>query len=99
MAANKTLEGDNRESGLGYPKVEQLIETEDFESINKSFAESYDKLEKIKEDRSGGLKKQKSAQKAMKAYEMTTQLMNELLQVKYQLVKMRKEQEQKGKKK
>ena len=49
-------------------------------------------------DRAGGLKKQKGAQKAMKAYELTTELMNELLKIKAQIVKMREEHAKKQKK-
>ena len=89
----------NTKADLGYPQIEKLLETENFEQINKSFAESYEKLEKIKSDRSGGLKKQKAAQKAMKAYEISTQLINELLQIKYQIVKMREDEAKKQKNK
>lgn len=85
--------------GMGYPKIEELIEHEKFETINKSFAEAYSKLEVIMQDRSAGLKKQKGAQKAMKTYELTTALLNELLQIKYQIVKLRKEQEGQSKNK
>lgn len=88
-----------QDSGLGYPQIEGLLETEQFEKINKSFADAYERLEKIKKDRSGGLKKQKAAQKAMQAYELTTKLINELLQIKYQIVKMREEEDKKKQKK
>ena len=87
------------EPGLGYPQIEKLLESEDFERINKSFAAAYAALEKVKKDRAGGLKKQKAAQKAIQAYELTTELINELLQVKYQLAKIKKEEAQKGQKK
>ncbi|MBF0106321.1 MAG: hypothetical protein HQM16_13465 [Deltaproteobacteria bacterium] len=96
MPQNKSTVQD---PGLGYPQIEKLIEAENFETINKSFAEAYNKLEAIKKDRSGGLKKQKSAQKAMQSYELTTQLINELLQVKYQLIKAKEEEAKKGQKK
>ena len=83
------------DADLGYPQIEALLESENFETINNSFALGYEKLEKIKSDRSGGLKKQKAAQKAMKAYELTTELINELLQIKYQIIKMRAEEAKK----
>lgn len=88
-----------KDSGIGYPNIEELLETEGFDKINKSFSEAYDKLEIIMKDRAGGLKKQKGAQKAMKAYELTTELMNELLKIKYQIIKMRDEQAKKQQKK
>lgn len=88
-----------KDSGLGYPKIEELVEYENFATVNKSFAEAYGKLERIMQDRSSGLKKQKGAQAAMKSYELTTALLNELLQIKYQIIKLRKEQEQKTQKK
>lgn len=74
-------------SELGYPHIEKLIEFEKFDDINKSFAEAYDKLEIIYNDAGSPLKKKKSAEKAMKSYELTTQLINELLVLKKELVK------------
>lgn len=68
---------------LGYPTIENLIETEDFEGLNKSFSESYGKLKAILDDKSAGLKKHKEARKAMKSYELTTDLLKELLQLKF----------------
>lgn len=82
-------------SELGYPHIEKLIEFEQFDGINKSFAESYDKLEIIYNDASTPLKKKKAAEKAMKSYELTTQLINELLHLKKELVAS----QEKGKKK
>lgn len=72
---------------LGYERIEGLLENENFAPLNTSFAAAYEKLEKIMSDTSAGLKKQKGAQKAMKAYELTTELLNELLKIKYQLLK------------
>jgi len=50
MAKPKVPKEDYRESGLGYPKIEELIEYENFEEVNKSFSESYEKLEKLKKN-------------------------------------------------
>ncbi|EKD50804.1 MAG: hypothetical protein ACD_62C00424G0004 [uncultured bacterium] len=85
-----------KEAGLGYPTIEGLLETESFDKINNSFNEAYKKLEKIAADSDSGLKKKRSASKAMQAYELTTELLNELLKIKYQIVQMR-EAEAKGK--
>lgn len=84
---------------LGYPHIEELLEKEDFERLNKSFFDAYGRLEKIMKDRSVGLKKQKGAQRAMKAYELTTELLNELLKIKYQILKFREEEAKKQQKK
>lgn len=83
---------------LGYPHIEELLETENFEAVNKSFAEAYGKLESIMKDRSAGLKKQKDAQKSMQAYELTVELINELLRVKREIAKQREKTEPKTKK-
>lgn len=76
-----------KESSLGYQMIERLLENEDFTALNKSFADAYQRLEKLMADREAGLKKQKDARKAMRAYELTTDLIKELLKVKYQLLK------------
>lgn len=80
-----------KSTGLGYPHIEDLIETENFEQVNQTFAEAYDKLEKIHADLSQGTKKQKAARKIMQAYELTTQLMNELLLIKRDLMEKQAE--------
>ncbi len=82
---------------MGYPRIEQLIDTEDFESINKSFAMAYGNLEKIARQKAG-LGKSKQAKKAMKAYELVMELLKEMLKLKYQMVEaMKKEEEEKKK--
>lgn len=88
-----------QKSTLGYPHIEALLENENFDGINKSFLDAYASLEKIMKDRSGGMKKQKGAQKAMKAYELTTDLFNELLKIKHQILKLREEEAKKQQKK
>lgn len=94
----KSPQPNVQKPSLGYPHIEELLEKEDFERLNKSFFDAYERLEKIMKDRSAGLKKQKGAQKAMKAYEMTTELLNELLQIKYQIIKLREGEAKKQKK-
>ena len=98
MSAEKSKK-QNAPSLLGYDHIEALLETEDFKSLNESFASAYERLEKIMSDVSGGLKKQKAAQKAMKAYELTTELMNELLKTKYQIARAREAKQKSGEKK
>lgn len=80
----------------GYPRIERLIETENFENINKSFAAAYTNLEKISKQKAG-LGKAKQAKKVMKAYELVMNLFKDLLKLKYQLVEANKEQEVKKK--
>lgn len=91
-APAKPTEGD---SSLGYPIMEQLLESEQFDAVNTSFSQGYEKLEKIMNDRSAGLKKQKEAEGSLKAYELTVELIKELLQIKREIVK--NQQAQKGK--
>lgn len=73
------------ELSAGYPRIEKLIESEDFEGINKSFAKAHEELSEIAKTKQG-LGKGKSAKKAMKAYELTSDLFKELLRLKYQMI-------------
>lgn len=83
---------------LGYPQIEKLLDSEDFNRLNKSFGEAYHRLEVIQGDVSAGLKKQKAAGRALKAYELTTDLIKELLNIKYHLHKLRRDAAGKQKK-
>ena len=74
-------------STAGYPRIERLVETEQFEELNESFGKVYQELEKISQLKSG-LGKGKLATKAMKAIDLTTELFKELLKIKYQMVEM-----------
>lgn len=78
----------------GYPRVEQLIETEDFVEVNEAFEVAYADLGDLV-GKSRSIKKGKDAKKAMKAMELTMDLFRELLEVKYQLQAMQAEQKQK----
>ncbi|MGH7830578.1 MAG: hypothetical protein ACREP8_10420 [Candidatus Binatia bacterium] len=75
----------------GYPRMEKLIESEDFDAVNKSFGAAYQELQKIAKQKSG-LGKGKSAKKAMRAYEMVMDLFKELLKLKYQMLDAIKQQ-------
>lgn len=76
---------------LGYPLMEKLIETEGFEKINQTFSASYDTLERMLKNKTGGLGKQKLIRQALQAYDLTIDLIRELLKVKYQMIKDKKE--------
>lgn len=83
---------------LGYPQIEKLLDSEDFSRLNKTFGEAYHKLEAIQGDVSAGLKKQKAAGRAIRAYELSTDLIKELLNIKYHLRKLRQDAASKQKK-
>ena len=82
-----------RQAIVGYPNIEKLIDSEDFNGVNQAFLQAYKQLEKIFREKKG-LKGPKEAKKAMAALEKVAELLKELLQVKYRL----QEQAQKGKK-
>ena len=75
----------------GYPAVERLIDTEDFDELNETFEVAYSELFEISKKRKG-LKTRRDAQKAMRALELTLDLFRELLAIKYKL----QEEAQKG---
>lgn len=68
----------------GYPAIEKLIETEDFDEINQVFESAYGELLEISR-RKKGLKTQREAKKAMRSLELTMELLRELLAIKYRL--------------
>ncbi|MBI2339084.1 MAG: hypothetical protein HYU99_01795 [Deltaproteobacteria bacterium] len=72
---------------LGYPTIERLIETEDFSKVNQTVSACYDKLEKMLKGKGGGLSKQKGIRAALKAYDLTIDLLRDLLKVKYDIIK------------
>lgn len=75
---------DVQKPSLGYPNVENLIDSEDFEKVNRAFKNAYEGLEKISKEK-GGVRKSKEAKKAMGALEKCSELLKELLRVKYRL--------------
>lgn len=68
----------------GYPAIERLIDTEDFNEINTAFESAYGELMELSK-RKKGLGTQKDAKKAMKSLELTLDLFRELLAIKYKL--------------
>jgi len=83
---------ENEESlTAGYPRIEKLIETEDFDAVNKSFGEAYEELAKVAKNKKG-LGQGKAAKKALKAIELTLDLFKELLKLKYQMMETLEEE-------
>ncbi len=83
---------EESDSMVGYPRIERLIDTEEFDVVNKSFAASYGELEKVARQKAG-LGKAKQAKKAMKSYELVMDLLKELLKLKYQMQEAIKQQD------
>lgn len=79
----------------GYPRIEKLVETEDFDGVNKSFGEAFETLQKIAKQKNG-LGKGKAAKKAMRAYELTMELFKELLKLKYRMAEAMKQATEKS---
>jgi len=75
---------------MGYPRVEKLIETEDFTEINQVFEKAYTELAETARHKKG-LKKSRDAKKVMKSMELVMDLFRELLAIKYQLQEMQAE--------
>ncbi len=71
------------EKRFGYPTIEALLDSENFDKLNASFNAGYVKLTAIIDNKSSTIKAQKDARLAMKAYELTTDLLKELLKLKY----------------
>ena len=84
MPQKKPVLGEKRGPSIGYPNIEKLIDTEDFSGVNGAFEKAYKDLEKVSKEKKG-LKKGREAVKAMKSIERSTQLLRELLEVKYRM--------------
>lgn len=94
----ETVERDGKMVlSAGYPAVERLIDSEEFDEINTTFEIAYARLEGI-DKKKRGLKKGRDAKKAMLAIEHVMDLFKELLEIKYRLQEML-DQTAKGKKK
>lgn len=78
---------------MGYPRVEQLVDSEDFVDVNEAFEVAYAELGTLV-GKSRSIKKGKDAKKAMKAMELTMDLFRDLLEIKYQLQAMQKDSDQ-----
>lgn len=75
---------------LQFPALERLMETEEFDDLNRTFIEAYDTLEKIslaKNATKSGIEKKRSARKIMRALELTMNLLRDFLQVKDDLIR------------
>lgn len=75
---------------MGYPRVEKLIDTEDFTEINEVFEAVYMELDEIVRHKKS-IKKSRDAKKIMKSMELVMDLFRELLAIKYQLQEMQAE--------
>lgn len=87
LEQKKTQKGT--EVSAGYPSIEALINTEDFDGVNSAFEIAYNSLaEQARTKR--GLKKSREAKKAMHAIELVMGLFKELLEIKYKIQQMLK---------
>ncbi len=84
MDSKSDFNREEGDPGIQFPEIEHLIQTEDFDRINRSFAAAYEALEKMTKGR-GGLGKARDAKKGMKAIERVMDLLRELLRLKYQM--------------
>ncbi len=91
VSSKKPVSKGTSSSNLGYPVIEKLIDTEDFSKVNQTVSACYDLLERMLKNKTGGLKKQKAIRASLKAYDLTIDLIRELLKTKYELVKKRQE--------
>lgn len=94
MVAKSHPQGPDRFQQAGYPAVERLIDSEDFGEINAAFETAYGTLMDI-EKKKKGLKAKRDAKKAMRALELTSDLLRELLAIKYHLQEEAKAQHKK----
>ncbi|MFH1653828.1 MAG: hypothetical protein ABIE74_07200 [Pseudomonadota bacterium] len=78
----------------GYPELEKLIETENFDELNEDFEKAFAELDEIS-SKGKSLKKSRDAKKALKAIELTMELLKELLALKYRLQEELKNKKQK----
>lgn len=87
----KTPQGEK--PSVGYPAIEDLIETEQFDVVNKAFGDAYTQLSEMVSKKKG-LRAPRDAKIAMQAIDHVMELLKELLAVKYTLLR-----EQEGQKK
>lgn len=84
----KTPEG-KKVLSMGYPRVEQLIDSEDFTKVNQTFEALYRSLEEISKEKRK-IRRSREARKAMRSIELVMNLFKELLEIKYRLQEMLK---------
>lgn len=68
----------------GYPGIEALIDSENFDVLNATFEQAYQQLGEVARHKRG-LRKSREARKAMKSIERVMDLFRELLAIKYRL--------------
>lgn len=78
----KTPQGEKLSAG--YPAVEELLDAEQFDAVNKAFFDAYQQLSEIIKKKKG-LKSVKEAKAAQKAIDLVMEVLRELLAVKYTL--------------
>ncbi len=93
----ENIEKNGKYGETGYPAVEKLIDTENFNEVNEAFEDAYTQLSLIAKKK-GGMKTQRDVKRAMKALQLTMDLFSELLSIKYRLQEAAAEQESKDKK-
>lgn len=78
----------------GYPIIEKLIETEDFSQVDQTMSVSYEALQRLLKQRTGGMKAQRQVRQAVKAFDLTLDLMKILLKTKYEMIEKIEKQKQ-----
>jgi len=92
MAANSRSNSQKSpEVPLSYPIIESLVQSEDFSKVNTSVTGCYETLEKMLKNKTGGMSKQKKIRAALKAYDLTIDLLRQLLKTKYDLIRQKQE--------
>lgn len=85
----KTPQGEKLSAG--YPAIEDLVETEQFDAVNKAFGDAYTQLSEIVSKKKG-LRAVKDAKMAMQAIDHVMEILKELLAVKYTLLRQQEGQ-------
>src|SRR3989338_629529 len=86
MATKPAKKDEVKKPLLGYPFIEKLIESEDFVKVNQSISQAYEALERMIKNKIGGLAKQKKVRAALKAYDLTVDLIRDLVKTKYDII-------------
>ncbi len=73
-------------SQTGYPLIEKLIDSEDFDDINAAFEVGYHELYAISSQKKG-FRTKRDVKRAMRSLELCMELFSELLAIKYELQK------------
>lgn len=91
MPKNPSPNSPSEKPSLGYQIIENLIDSEDFSEVNQSMKESYDKLEALLQSKEIGIQERKKVRQALKAYDLTADLLKFLLHTKHEMLKKQKE--------